>query len=189
MMRRFLPALIALAGLTTLATAGTPNADTHWLHVKVDQKGPEAETVRINLPIRLVAEVLPMIKDGRFHGGYLHLDSLGTHGDMDFRGMLAALKDAPDGEYVTVDSPDEKVRINKEKGLLLIKVRNTGPEPEAVDVKVRMDILEALLSGPPGQLNVSAAVAVLGSDEAELVTVHEEDETVRIWVDGKATAD
>jgi hypothetical protein len=108
---------------------------------------------------------------------------------MDFRGMLAALKDAPDGEYVTVDSPDEKVRINKEKGLLLIKVRNTGPEPEAVDVKVRMDILEALLSGPPGQLNVSAAVAVLGSDEAELVTVHEEDETVRIWVDGKATAD
>ena len=188
MLRKILPALIAIGGLTTCA-AGAARAETHWLHVKVDQKAPEVETVRINLPIRLVAEVLPMIRDGRFHSGLVHLDSIGTSGDTDLKGMLAALKDSPDGEYVTVDSPTESVRIHKDKGLLLIKVRETGPEPEKVDIQVRMDVLEALLSGPPGQLNVSAAVAVIGSDEAELVSIQDDDETVRIWVDEKAAAD
>jgi hypothetical protein len=188
MLRKILPTLIALGGLVASA-AGTPKADTYWLHVKVDQKGPDAETVRINLPIRLAAEVLPLIRDGRFHNGFVHVDSLGAYGDADLRRMLAALKDSPDGEYVTVDSPTETVRIRKDDGLLLITSRETGPEPETVDVRIRMDVLEALLSGPPGELNVSAAVAVIGSDEAELVTIHEADETVRIWVDGKAAAD
>jgi hypothetical protein len=189
MMRRWIFALTAVVGFSTAAAAGKQEPSSHWLHVKVDQKAPEVETVRINLPIRLVSEVLPMIKEGQFHGGHVRLDSLGTHGDIDLRGTLAALKDAEDGEYVTVDSPDEKVRIQKKDGLLLIKVEELRPEPQTVDIKVRMDVLEALLSGPPGELNVSAAIDVLGSDEAELVTVQEADETVRIWVDGKATAD
>ena len=188
MLRKILPTLIVLGGLTLFA-AGAPGADTHWLHVKVDQRAPETETVRMNLPIRLVSEVLPLIREGTFHDGRVHLDGLGSYGDTDLRGMLAALKESPDGEYVTVDSPTETVRIHKEKGLLLIETHDTGPKPETVDIKIRMDVLEALLTGPPGQLNVSAAVAVIGSDEAELVTIRGEDETVRIWVDGKATAD
>ena len=130
-----------------------------------------------------------MIRSDELEGGMVRLDSLGTHGDIDFRGLLSAVKEAEDGEYVAVDSPDETVRIRKEKGVLFINVNEIRPQPEKVDIKVRMDVLEALLSGPPGQLNVSAAVAVLGSDTAELVTVKEADETVRIWVDDKPTSD
>lgn len=189
MMRRLIPVLIAATCFPAAAIASKPEPSTHWIHVKVDQRAPEVETVRINLPVRLAAEILPMIKDGQMHGGFVRLDSLGTHGDVDLKGMLAAIKDAEDGEYVTVDSPDEKVRIHKRDGLLLINVQEFQPEPQTVEVKVRMDVLEAMLSGPPGELNVSAALAVLGSDEAELVTVQEQDETVRIWVDRKPTAD
>jgi hypothetical protein len=189
MMRRLLPVMIVLASFPAAATAGKSEPSTHWIHVKVDQKAPEVETVRINLPVRLAAEILPMIQDGRMHGGLVRLDSLGTQGDVDLRGMLAALEGAEDGEYVTVDSPDEKVRIQKRDGQLLIKVEEFRPEPQTVDIKVRMDVLKAMLSCPPGELNVSAALAVLGSDEAELVAVQEQNETVRIWVDRKPTAD
>lgn len=189
MVRSFILVLLLIAGTVSFTAATPPEPSAYWLHVKVDQTGPERETVRLNLPIRLVSEVLPLIAEGDLQGGFVRLDSLGVHGDIDLRKMLAALKDADDGEYVTVERPDEKVRVVKEKGLLLIHVDEAGPVPQKVDIKVRMDVLEALLSGPPGQLNVSAAIAVLGSDEAELVTVREADETVRIWVDTRPTAD
>jgi hypothetical protein len=176
--------LIALTG--TLASAGPAS---RWFHIRVVEKGEDGETVRVNVPVEMVHSILPMIEDGKFHHGKIALDSHDVDA-VQLRQMLAAVRDAEDGEYVTVDGPDEKVSIRKEAGTFYIDVDERGPSPEKVNVKIRMDVLDALLSGEDDELNVAAALRKLGEqDEGDLVTVYSDDETVHIWVDDKNVGD
>jgi hypothetical protein len=106
------------------------------------------------------------------------------------RALLEAFRQAGDGEYVTVDGVDEKVRVTKSGGFFLVDVEERGEEREQVRVNVRMEVLEALLSGGKDELNFQAAAKSLRNHAGEdLVTVVSEDETVRIWIDEKKTTD
>jgi hypothetical protein len=50
--------------------------------------------------------------------------------------------------------------------------------------------VDALLSGPTDELDLAAGIRALQQHgDAELVRVKEKDQTVRIWVDTKNTAD
>jgi hypothetical protein len=178
--------VLALAVAGTVATGAPAKTNSRWIHIKVDQTSPEKETVRVNLPVQFVASLMPALaKSIKEHARF---DSLSVH-DVDLRKVCEAVRDAEDGEYVTVDSKDETVRIAKKDGIIRIHVRDTGEDAENVEIKIKMEVLDALVSGPPGELNIEAAVDVLGEEEAELVTVNDGDETVRIWVDSKASVD
>jgi|WetSurMetagenome_2_1015567.scaffolds.fasta_scaffold535493_1 hypothetical protein len=189
MLRHSLLATLALALLTTAAFAG-PN--DYWLHVRVDEHGSDGEQVRINLPIQLVESVLPLIHDKGAQGGHLSID-MANH-DIDLPKVLAAVRDARDGEYITVTSEDENVRVAKQAGYLLVKAIDAD---ETVDIRIRLSVVDALLTPADnpeeidkGELNLVAAVRALAEQgEGDIVTVTGDDENVRIWIDGKETAE
>jgi hypothetical protein len=185
-----------------------PASAEAWLHIKVVETDPDAETVRVNVPLSLVEALVPLMdhaQDGdddadddaadntdhpsrRHHHGM----SINNHDitPAEMRALLEAFRQAEDGEYVTVDGVDEKVRVTKSGGLFLVDVEDRGEEREQVKVKIRMEVLEALLSGGKDEFNFQAAAKSLRNHAGEdLVTVVSKDETVRIWIDEKKTTD
>jgi hypothetical protein len=185
----------------------TPASAEPWFHVKIVGTDSDAETVRVSVPLSLVEALVPLMdhaQDGddadddatddtappsrRHHHGM----SINNHDitPAEMRALLEAFRQAEDGEYVAVDGVDEKVRVTKSGGLFLVDVEDRGEEREQVKVKIRMEVLEALLSGGKDELNFQAAAKSLRNHAGEdLVTVVSKDETVRIWIDEKKTTD
>lgn len=189
----------ALAGLVLLAAAFASPVSAQaqsekWLHVRVNE-GEDGETVRVNVPLSLAEAILPSIKVKHFEGGKVRLEEhMRAHiEDVDIRAILEAVKKAQDGEFVTVESKKDNVRVAKKAGYLLVEVREMdkdGKQREKVDVKMPMTVVDALLSGGKDELDILAAVRALAQHgDTELVTVQDNKTTVRIWVDSKNTSD
>jgi len=184
-------------------SAAKPEASAsaeRWLHVAVTCKNEEGERVRLNIPISLARTVLGSIQHGKLNHGIVHIDNAHVD-DIDFRAILKAVKTSQDGEYVTVEGRDANVQVRKQGGMLLIHVvdksgrhihvdRNKPAVQENVDVKVPLEVADALFSGAADELNVGAALDVLAQhDRLELVTVQDSENNVRIWLDTKTTQD
>lgn len=182
----------------TRAQSGTQPAD-RWLHVSVISKEANGETVRVNVPLELVEKVLPAISKDKLQAGKVKVRECEVNG-VDIRAILDAVKSTKDGEFVTVQSHKENVRVAKEAGYLVVKVRemkeprNTGkpdekpaaPFEERVDVRVPMSVVEALLSGAKDELDLVAAVRALSAHgDTILVTVEDRQNTVKVWIDSK----
>lgn len=191
-MKRALFATVSLLLLASVAWAQTESqapANERWLHVRVEKVGEEGEHVRINVPLALAEAVLPTLQVKEFRGGKLKM----RHGHfsvegIDLRALVNAVKNTRDGEFVTVDSPKQSVRVAKEKGYLLVKVREEKEKrtAETVDVKVPITVVEALLSAEEDELNILAALKALSAHgDLELVTVTSPREKVRVWVDSQ----
>lgn len=191
--------LAALAGLVLLAAAFAAPVSAQaqsekWLHVRVNE-GEGGETIRVNVPLALAEAILPSIKVKHFEGGKVRLEEhMRAHiEDVDIRAILEAVKNSQDGEFVTVESKKDNVRVAKKAGYLLVEVREMdkdGKEREKVDVKMPMTVVDALLSGGKDELDILAAVRALAQHgDTELVTVRDNKTTVRVWVDSKNTSD
>ncbi len=177
---------VVVGFLVLIVAASISLADGRWIHIKVDEKGSDGERVRINLPLALIETVIPMVDADEFHEGKIRIDDHDID-KIDVKGILAAVRDAEDGEYVTVESDEENVTIVKKDDMILIDV---DEEDEQVHIKVRMDLLDALVSGDSDEVNILAAIQKLGEDdEGMLVTVDGDDETVRIWVDSNSSGE
>lgn len=161
-----------------------------WLHVTVDERGEDAETVRINLPLNVVEAILPTIYVDPVRGGKLKLSQLRIQ-QVDIRALLEAIRNAPDNEFVTVESARETVRIAKEGGYLLVNVdkrNDEGELEEEVDIRIPFAVVDALLSAGEDELDLVAGVRALAAHgEGTLVTVNKQDSRVRIWVDSRST--
>src|SRR5271157_2252933 len=115
----FALAIFALAPAASLAQAAT---DTdQWIHIRVTSKDAKGEVVRINVPIEMAEKVLPAINKDRLHDGKVHIDSAQME-DVDLRTILDAVRTAKDGEYVTVQSNENNVRVSKSNGMLYVNV-------------------------------------------------------------------
>ncbi len=157
-----------------------------WLHVRVDSPDAKGERVRVNIPVELAEKVLPTINHDKLHGGKININCM--HGDdVDLRALMEAVRTAKDGEYVTVQSDDSDVRVAKQGGHLIIHVLDKGKsKKEQVEVKVPMKVVDALFSAGKDDLDLVAALHVLsGMGDTELVSVKDEENTVRIWLDSK----
>lgn len=192
-MRRVLPGLLSLLLAVTVALAppldGWAASNDRWLHVGVEKAGEEGESVRVNVPLAVAEKVLPAIHTRELEGGKLRIRHAQIH-NVHLPALLAAIRTLDDGEFLTVESKDKNVRVAKEGGYLLVKVDERREKAERVDIKIPFSVVEALLSGEEGELNLLAAVQALNAhgDEA-LITVESDDETVRVWVDSKNTMD
>ena len=88
---------------------------------------------------------------------------------------------------MTVEEDDEKVRVWKEAGYLMVSV--VEHDGENVEVRVPARVVDALLSGEGNELDLVAALeALVDEGEGQLVTVTGDDENVRVWVDRIAEA-
>ncbi|MBM3316354.1 MAG: hypothetical protein FJY75_00735 [Candidatus Eisenbacteria bacterium] len=172
--------LLARLFLASLLLAPGVGASEHWLHISVDAERSD-ERVRVNLPIELVESMILMVDGDDFRAGRLVLDRHGGRHDLDVFALLAALREARDGEYIAIQDGDDFVRVAKEEGRLTIRVEE--PE-EQVLVRVPLAVLDALVSSGEGrELDVAAAIRALAADDGSVITVDGDDERVRIWVD------
>lgn len=183
-MRRNL--LIAVGLALVLAPAALAAPAGKWLHIKVDEQGPDGDRVMVNLPLTMVEAVLPLIEDDEFHGGHLKFND---H-DMDavkLRTLWKSLREAPDGEYITVEGREENVRVSRSGGYFIVLADDRDDEsgsPEHVEIRMPERVVDALLSGTDNELNLVAAIQALGEQgEGEIIRVKDGDDHVRIWVD------
>jgi len=221
-----LAVLLRAAPIAHAQTAAKAEADAapsaeRWLHIAVDGKNDKDERVRVNVPISLARAVLASVDRGKLNHGIVHIN--GRMDDVDVRGILKAIKAAPDGEFVTVETHDTDVKVQKSGGMLLIHVvdacahhkakaadttDNETPADEHhrrhgfslgcsdsngnenVDVRVPLEVADALFSGPSDELNVVAALDLLSKhSQMELATVQDSQNRVRIWMNTKTTQD
>jgi hypothetical protein len=126
--------------------------------------------------------------------------------DVDLRAILDAVRTSRDGEYVTVQGGENDVRVAKSAGYLYIHVTDksagkktakdgkteakaAGHESK-VEIKVPMKVVDALFSAGKDELDIVAALKALSAHgDTELVTVKDDENTVRVWVDSKNVAD
>jgi len=202
-------ALAACALLPLSALAQTASKSDQWIHVRVESKEDKGETVRVNVPVEMAEKVLPAINHDNLQAGKVHIDS--AHLDnVDLRVVLDAVRTAKDGEYVTVQSNEDNVRIAKNAGYLYIHVTEkkadekgskgaAGKELPAkhndnkdsnVEIKIPMKVVDALFSSGKDELDVVAALhALSATGDTELINVKDNENTVRIWIDSKNIAD
>ncbi|HEY2461763.1 MAG TPA: hypothetical protein VGI16_13205 [Candidatus Acidoferrum sp.] len=166
------------------------SSDTHdrWLHVRVDGDSKE-EVVRVNVPLELAEKILPSINQHRLENGKVKFDTGDTHG-VDLHAIMDAVRTAKDGEFVTVQAKDSDVRVAKQNGYLLVHVldksgHHSGKKTQ-VEVKVPMKVVDALFSAGKDELDLVAALHALSAQgDTELVSVKDEENTVRVWLDNK----
>jgi hypothetical protein len=189
-----------LLGACALLPSATPAQDSsktdQWIHVRVESKDANGETVRVNVPIEMAVKVLPAINHENLQSGKVRIDKAHLN-DVDLHTLLEAVRTSKDGEYVTVQSKEEDVRVAKNAGYLYIHVTDKkgrqgakGSEESKVEIKVPMKVVDALFSAGKDELDVVAALHALSSNgDTELVSVKDSDETVHIWIDSKNISD
>jgi hypothetical protein len=110
--------------------------------------------------------------------------------------MLQAIRNAKDGEFVTVNSRDNDVRVAKQGGLLLVHVvdhkeRRDGKDSndgQNVEIRVPLTVVDALLAPGNNELDLVGAIRALAASGAtELVNVKDRDNTIRVWLDSSNT--
>lgn len=189
------------------------SSSERWLHVRVTSSDSKNETVRVNVPLELAEKILPAVNKDRLHHGKLKLQA-GDCDGVDIHAVLDAVRTAKDGEFVTVQSDDNDVRVAKQGGYLLINVRDAGAKhfhfthdqegkdkaekdktgkarESRVEVKVPMQVVDALFSAGKDELDLIAALRALSAHhgDTELVSVKDSENTVRVWLDSKNITD
>ena len=91
--------------------------------------------------------------------------------------LLNAMRTAKDGEYVTVQSADQDVRVAKEGGRLAgaRERQDKGQQGQVrseVEIKIPMHVIDALFSAGKDELDIVAALHALAlQGDTELVSV------------------
>ena|ERR1700683_1451396 len=188
-------AAVVAAGFPKRALATDKPAK--YLHVRVNQADDD-EKVSVNVPLSLAEKILPAIHHGELHDGKVKIG----HDEMssaDVKQILAAVADAPDGEFVTIQKKDEEVRVAKQKGNLIVHVvdmskvgkNKDSKGAEKVEVTVPLSVVNALVSSSDkDELNIGAALRALSdAGDSLMVVVHDATNDVRVWVDSKSSGD
>jgi hypothetical protein len=181
--------LFAPLGTRAQSSASTSSSSGHgdrWLHVRVISSNAKGETVRVNVPLELAEKVLPAIDHDRLHNGKVRIGCMDCDG-VDVRTLFEAVRSSKDGEFVTVQSNDADISVMKKEGMLYVHVHDKGkPKHSQVEVKVPLKVVEALLSGSKDELDIVAGLhALAGQGDVELVSVKDDDNTIRVWLDSK----
>jgi hypothetical protein len=191
-----------------LSMAQNSSKSDQWIHVRVESKDDNGETVRVNVPIEMAEKILPVINHENLQRGKVRIDNAHLD-DIDLRALLDAVRTSKDGEYVTVQSKGDNVRVAKNSGYLYIHViekkdkdkadKHTGTKDSVkddsaieskVEIKVPMKVVDALFSAGKDELDIVAALHALSSNgDTELVSVKDNQDTVRVWIDSKNISD
>ena len=187
-----LPALGNAQNAKPSGSVQTVSASSHdrWLHVRVTNPHSSEESVRVNVPLELAEKVLPTINKDRLHKGRVRVDDIDCHG-VDLRALVDAVRTSKDGEFVTVQNRDSDVRVAKRDGTLFVHVFDKNrPKHSEVEVKVPMRVVDALFSADKDELDLVAALHALAAQgDTDLVSVKDEENTVRVWIDSKNVTD
>lgn len=177
--------VFGIALLAGALAAGRAVAEDLWIHVQVNEGKGDAN-VEINLPLSALEKMDGFIpREARESGRIRYNDR--DFEVSDLRRMWDELERSPDTTLIRVKEKDSNVHISKKGDYLHVYTQETGEGREEVEIKMPLEVVSALLSGPGEELNIGAALRALARrGEGELLTVNGADETVRIWVDDRA---
>ncbi len=171
----------ALAAILMLALPMAAADETRWLNVHVTE-AEEGANVEVHLPLQLVLAVINSVDVDNFHAGKVDLEI--SDADIDWPQLLAAVKEAPDGEFVKVDTEDAQVRVSKTGGTLYVHVVENGEDNAVVNVSLPMAIIDGLDIDENNQIDVAALLSTFDQlPDGDLVTVTSDEATVRVWVE------
>lgn len=160
-----------------LAASSTVGASDLWIHVRVTESGHRATTVEVNLPLRLVERLAPLVDDGRHGDSRICLG----HEEMDVTELRETWRKLRAGEVVVEDDAVLMLQ-HGDRGEELV-VRGRDSENGSV-VTLPASVVDALLSGDGDRLELEAAVdALAGHGAGEIVTARDDGTRVRIWLD------
>ncbi|HEV8198537.1 MAG TPA: hypothetical protein VGS03_00790 [Candidatus Polarisedimenticolia bacterium] len=182
---------MAAAVATGLALAAP--ADGKWIHIRVVDGDDKATSVKVNMPVTALVSMADVIQDEHIKDGHVMIGHEGIDAAK-LRNVWQSLRNAQDMEFITVESDDENVRVAKSGRFMIAKVNGRGhgrgaddTDGEQVQVRVPLEVVDALLDAPDGQLNIKSALETLASQHTgELVSVTEGSSKVKIWIDEKA---
>ena len=202
-------AALAIAPVAVMAQSNSSNSSNsdRWIHIRVISQDSGGETVRVNVPVDMAEKILPAINKKELHNGKVTINSAHCD-DVDLKALLDAVRTAKDSEFVTVQSDENDVRVAKQAGYLLIHVTEkqshddkdtkdsskdsakdskSRRERTRVEIKVPMKVVDALFSSGTDQLDLVAALHALSQQpgDTELVSVKDNNDSVRVWVDSK----
>lgn len=174
--------ILALVVLTAVLAALPAEASTtRWLHVRVQKKGDAGESVRVNVPVSVAQAVAPILEKELQTELKMEDSELTVE---DLRRIWSELKGVRGTDVVAVDTAEAKVRVSITGREVLVRA-DEGSKAK-VDVRIPVEVVDALLSGEGSQLNVSAAIeTLLESKKADLVSVEDDTNLVRVWIDQK----
>jgi hypothetical protein len=173
--------MVAIAALL-FAPATQAADDTRWVNVHVTENSSNTN-VEVHLPLDLVLTVLRNVDVENFHGGHVDFE-LDEDMDINFPEILQAVKDAPDGKFVTVTSDEADVNVHKQGGTLYVEVNQKEDEMAKVKVTVPMEMMGALSFGEENTLDVAALLESFDKlPDGNLVTVTSEEANVRVWIE------
>jgi hypothetical protein len=182
--------LLAVVFLPAAAQAASNN--NRWVHVSID--GADDERVRVNVPLKLVRTLEPLLESHDLSDDVININGRElTRKELET--ILKAVREADEGEYITVFDDEDQVRVAKEKKQLAVRVieKQEKGKDKQVNIRIPIPVVEALLSGEgtdEGQLNLVAALEALGRhDSGEVISVNDGEDRIRIWVDGKNESD
>jgi len=177
------------AGMTALAVPAVAAPAEKYLHVKVED-ATKGESVHINVPVAMAAQILPAINNKDLHDGKVSIHKAEMNG-VDLRALMDAVRTAPDNEFVTVKEKDSDVRVAKADGNIVVHVIDKSDKEQKVDVTVPLKIVDALFdTAKSDELDIAAALRALNdAGDVLLVTVQDSTQKVRVWVDSRNTQD
>ena len=169
------------AAFILIAGFALADGEIRWVNVNVTEHS-EGTNVEVHLPLNLVLSVLKSVDVDNFHRGHIDLDI--DDADVDWAEIFAAVKDAPDGQFVTVKSTDATVSVRKQGGTLLIDVDEMDGDNAKVKVTVPVECMDALSINDSSQIDVAALLESFDRlPNGDLVTVESNDANVRVWIE------
>ena len=173
--------LTVVALVLLLSTAAMASETTRWINVNVTENSSNTN-VEVHLPLNLVLTVLRNVDVENFHGGHVDLD-VGDL-DMNWREIMQAVKEAPDGQFVTVTSDEADVSVRKEGGTLYVNVHAKDDDNAVVEVTVPLEMMDALSFGEDNTIDVVSLLESFDSlPNGTLVKVTSDDANVRVWIE------
>lgn len=165
-----------IMSLVLLAAATSMGASDLWIHIRVIENDHRPTSVEVNLPLRLVERLAPMLDQyehrdaGMIHVGHRNLDAA------ELRSIWSRLKN---GEVVVEDDAILELAQGPRGRILVVRGQ------DGTVVSLPADVIEALLGqSRKDRLDLSAGVRALARHgEGEIVSAQDDGTIVRIWLD------
>lgn len=180
--------ILAVLAVFCWGAAALAAPPERYLHLKVDELH-HGRVVSVNIPLSLAEKVLPAINNGQLRDGKVSFGNIRANG-VDLKAILEAVRTAPDGEFVVVKEPVQKVRVAKSNGELIVHVLQSTGDEQNVEVTIPWAVAEALASSGDRELDIEAAIRALEkAGDTTLMIASDHGQSVRIWVDSRNTSE
>lgn len=183
--------ILACVGILFLSAAALRAAPPErWVHVRVETANG-AGGLTFNVPIAMASAVLPALTAEQQRRGKFNIQA--SLNGVDLRPVLEGIRNSADGASMTFERHDKEIHVTKAGENLLVKITGRpGAQPpfnETVVMKVPIPVLQAMLSGNSGELDVGAGIRALVRQGDVDVTVNQPKETVRVWTDTRTESE